>query len=105
MPISKRRGRTIAAALVLAGVLVAPLALAADDSTVQQLMRELEAMKRRLEKVEKQTEEQQSIIRQQSDTIRQLSGQKKVPSKTAPRAVATQPAATEPATLDHDEQL
>jgi hypothetical protein len=95
-------------ALVVASVLQAGVASAVDDSTVEQLMRELDAMKRRMEKIEKQTQEQQETIRRQSETIRQLTGQKRAPAKPAPAVAATPapPKATEPTAAEsRDEQL
>jgi hypothetical protein len=75
-------------ALVMAGGLKGRVASAADQATVDQLVRELEAMKQRMEKVEKRTQEQEQTIRRQSETIRQLTGGKKV-TPAGPAAVAT----------------
>jgi TolA-binding protein len=80
-------------ALVVAGAFAVRAAPAADQATMEPLMRELEAMKRRIEKIEQQTREQQEIIRKQSETIRQLSGQRGAPAQVPPAAVATVPAA------------
>jgi TolA-binding protein len=73
---------------------------------VQQLMRELDAMKRRMEKIERQAQEQQEVIRKQSETIRRLSGRAQPPAnvgatprpardvaRTAPASVAAAPSA------------
>jgi hypothetical protein len=80
--------RATSVALVVAGGLKGRVASAADQATVEQLVRELEAMKQRLEKVEKRTQEQDQTIRRQSETIRQLSGGTKV-TPAGPAAVAT----------------
>ena len=86
----KRGVRAWSAALVAATILSARAASAVDETTMDQLVRELEAMKRRLEKVEKQTQEQQQIIQRQNETIQRLSGQKVAPAAPAPATAASE---------------
>ena len=61
--------RATSVALVVAGGLRGGVASAADQTTVDQLVHELEAMKQRLEKVEKRTQEQEQTIQRQNETI------------------------------------
>ncbi len=93
--------RPMRIALVVAAVLRARVAFAVDQETVDELVRELRAMKQRVEKIEKLTQEQQEVIRRQSETIRQLSGRKVAPGKPAAPVVA----AETPPSTSHDEQL
>jgi len=105
----------MSAALVVAGGLKGRAASAADQATVDQLVRELEAMKQRMEKVEKLTQEQQETIRRQSETIRQLTAGRKVTPAGAAAVVTRKPpasgaekptvAAGEPDLSAHDEAL
>jgi len=98
--VMRQRGiRRWGIALVVAGAFESRTASAVDDATVQELVRELEAMKRRVEAVEKQTREQQQTIRRQEETIRKLTGQKAVPTKPAPAPVAAE------APSEREEQL
>jgi hypothetical protein len=79
-------------AIVVAGAAKARMASASDQDTVEQLVRELEAMKKRVEKIEKVTQEQQETIRRQNDTIRKLSGGRLPSAPPAPAvAVEAQP--------------
>jgi hypothetical protein len=78
-------------AIVVAGLLKTRVATAVDQTTVDQLVRELEAMKHRMEKVEKLTQEQQETIRRQNETIRQLTAGRK-PAPAGAAAVATRKA-------------
>ncbi len=99
---SWQRGiRTLSVLLAVTGILEARSAFAVDQTTVEQLMRDFEAMKRRLEKVEKQTQEQQEVIRRQNEKIQQLTGQKVAPTRKAAAPVV----ATEAAPSTHDEEL
>jgi hypothetical protein len=83
------------------GALDARAAFAADQDSVDQLMRELEAMKRRVEKIEQQTREQQETIRKQNETIKKLTGQQAAPPTAAPApAVATEAPSTGEETLE-----
>ena len=77
--------RATSVALVVAGGLKGRVASAADQATVEQLVRELEAMKQRMEKVEKRTQEQEQTIRRQNETIRQLTGGRKADALPARR--------------------
>jgi len=94
--------RTLSVLLVVTGVLGTRDADAVDDRIVDELRRELEAMKHRLEKVEKQTLEQQDTIRRQDEMIRRLGGQKAAPESPAAPAP---PVATEATPNTHDEEL
>ena len=93
--------RTVSALLIVTAILEARAASAADQGTVEQLMRDFEAMKRRLEKVEKQTQEQQEVIRRQNEKIQQLTGQRVAP----PRKAAAPVVATEAPTTTREEEL
>jgi hypothetical protein len=78
--------------IVVGGAAKARMASASDQDTVEQLVRELEAMKKRVEKIEKVTQEQQETIRRQNDTIRKLSGGRLPSAPPAPAvAVEAQP--------------
>jgi hypothetical protein len=86
-----RKGiRTTIAVVVVTGATYASAAFAADEETVQRLVRELESMKRRLEKVEKETQAQREIIRRQAATIERLGGR-------SAGAAPARPGAPEPA--------
>src|SRR5262245_12422878 len=94
MTTTKGGVRALRAVLLAVTMLQARVTSAVDQSTVDQLMHELEAMKRRLEKVEKRTEEQQRIIQQQNETIQRLSGQKAPPAPAPAPAPVTAGAPT-----------
>jgi hypothetical protein len=93
--------RSASIVLVVMSAFEARVALAVDDETVRQLMRDLEAMKQRVEKIEKLTHDQQDVIRRQDATIRQLTGRKEAPSKSPAPKVAVE----EPPPATRDEQL
>ncbi len=99
--------------VVVVGLIEVRTVFAVDRATVDELVRELDAMKHRVEKIEKLTQEQQETIRRQNETIKQLtSGRKAVPAKPA-RAIAGKPAPAAvaagqpppPTSTAHDEQL
>lgn len=95
----KKVVRTTGVALVVASVVEARAASAADPDTVERLVQELEAMKRRVERIEKQAASQQETIRRQDEVIRRLGGAPlKEKAAPTPAAVATAPASTPPPT-------
>ncbi len=88
----QRGVRAMILAIVVGGAAKARMASATDQDTVEQLVRELQAMKKRVEKIEKLTQEQQETIRRQNDTIRKLSGGRLPSAPPAPAvAVEAQP--------------
>jgi hypothetical protein len=98
------RAGTVGVLLAVTGV----PATAADQQTVEQLLRELEAMKQRMEKVEKRTQQQEETIRRQDATIRRLTKQVEggvaapAPAATTPPTPAEAPTET---TAEHDRRL
>ena len=66
--------RALSLGLIVAGMCSATSAAAVDQHTLDDLRRELDAMKQRVERVEQQTHEQEEIIRKQNTVIKDLSG-------------------------------